>query len=109
MEIAFESKQLREICEDEDKAKYEFGVSVTEKLMGRLADLRAATSVKDLVAGWPRELGDSQDRHFAVDLCEGYSIVFCSNHITVLEIDSGKVNWSKVSRVKILEIEKDHG
>ena len=109
MELAFESKQLREICEDEDKAKYEFGVSVTEKLKSRLADLRAATSVKDLVAGRPRELGGSQDRHFAVDLCEGFSIVFCPNHITVPELDSGKVDWSRVSRLKIWDIEKNHG
>ncbi len=109
MEIAFETQSLRQLCESETKAQRDLGVRIANDLKRRLADLRAATSVKDLVAGQPRELDGTRSRYFAVDLCEGYHIVFCANHTTVPELESGGVDWSRVSRVKILEIERDHG
>ena len=109
MELAFDKKSLRELCENEEKAKRDFGVRVAENLKRRLADLRAATSVKDLVAGRPREHEGSEHRHIAMDLCEDYRILFCANHHVIPVLESGDVDWSKVSRIKILEIERDHG
>ena len=109
MELAFDNKSLRQVCENEKKAKRDLGVSVAEKLKRRLADLRAATTVEDLVAGRPRELDGAHDRHFAVDLSEDHSIVFCANHTEIPLLESGDVDWSRVSRVKILRIEGDHG
>lgn len=109
MELAFDKKSLRELCENAEKAKRKFGVRVAEKLKRRLADLRAATSVKDLVAGRPRELEGTKYRHIAIDLCEDYRILFCANHNVIPVLESGDVDWSKVSRIKILRIERDHG
>jgi plasmid maintenance system killer protein len=108
LELAFDKKLLRQLCENETRAKRDLGVRVAEKLKRRLADLRAAKCVKDLVAGRPRELDGDRCRHIAVDLCEGCRIVFCANHNTIPELGSGDVDWSKVSRVKIIEIENDH-
>ena len=54
MEIAFNTKSLRAICESEAKAKRELGPSVAGILKHRLADLQAAKSANDLVAGQPR-------------------------------------------------------
>ncbi len=39
--LAFASKLLREVCEDEKKAEQRFGKKVTERLKHRLADLEA--------------------------------------------------------------------
>ncbi len=109
MELAFDKKSLREVCENEDKAKRDLGVRVAERLKRRLADLRAATCVKDLVAGQPRELDGADHRHITIDLCEDYRIVFCANHTATPMLESGDVDWSRVSRVKILRIERDYG
>lgn len=109
MELAFDKKSLRELCENEEKAKRDFGVKVAENLKRRLADLRAAKSAKDLVAGRPREHKGSEHRHISIDLCENYRILFCANHNVIPELESGDVDWSKVSRIKILQIERDHG
>ncbi len=109
MELAFAKKSLRQICESEAKAKRDLGIKMAELLKRRLADLRAATSVKDLVAGRPRELEGARRRHIAVDLCVGSRMVFCANHNTIPMLGSGGVDWSRVSRVKILRIESDHG
>jgi proteic killer suppression protein len=80
---------------------------MAEKLKHRLADLEAATCVTDLVAGRPRQLEGGQNGQFAVDLGQDSSIVFCANHNAIPLFKSGAVNWSKVSRVKILRIGKE--
>jgi hypothetical protein len=51
--LAFASKTLREICENEEQAEQRFGKKVTEGLKHRLADLEAVSAAPDLVAGRP--------------------------------------------------------
>lgn len=109
MELAFANKPLRQTCESESIARRDLGVRIAEKLKRRLADLRAAKSVTDLVAGRPRELEGSDGEHYAVELRDGSRIVFCANHVTIPVLESGSVDWSKVNRVKILRIESNHG
>ena len=108
LEIAFDKRSLRQICESDDRAKGELGAKAAEKLKRRLADLRAAPSVKDLVAGRPRELEGSRHPHIGIDLSEGYCLVFCANHNATPRVKSGDVDWSRVCRIKLLRIEKCH-
>ena len=106
LELAFESKSLRAICENDAKAKDKLGPPVAETLKHRLADLRAATSTKDLLSGLPRVGADPQ--HMIVDLCNGYSMVFKANHTLNPKTETDQVDWERVSRIKILRIETDH-
>lgn len=108
LELAFDSRSLRSICESEAQAQRELGLSVAEMLKHRLADLRAATSINDLMVGQPRELDSAQINHIVVDLCAGYLMIFCANHPNNPLTESGKIDWPKVSRIKILRIEGDH-
>ncbi len=48
LELAFETKRLREICENEEIASQELGAEGAERLKHRLADLRAAGSIEEL-------------------------------------------------------------
>ena len=105
MELAFHTKSVRGTCENEDQAKVELGVEVAEALKHRLADMRAARSPKDLVAGRPRIVADGQE--MAIDVCEGYRIIFKANHLDCPSNDMGGVDWAKVSRIKIMRIESE--
>ncbi len=107
MELAFDFRPLRTICESEAHAKDELGVTVAEMLKHRLADLRAAVSIRDLVAGRPCLLQGTADLCMTLDLCEGYRLVFCANHPKNPVSSTGGVDWLKVSRVKIMRIERD--
>lgn len=109
MELAFDTKSLRDLCEKEDKARHELGPDVARKLKHRLADLRAAESVKDLVAGRPRETESANPGCFVVDLADGFRLAFCANHNNVPLLPTGKVDWAAVNRVRILRIEDAHG
>lgn len=50
MEIRFQDKRLRELCEKKAAATKKLGDAGARKLQTRLADLMAAARVSDLVA-----------------------------------------------------------
>ncbi len=104
MELAFESKDLRSICELGATAEHELGAEVAEVLRRRLADLRAATSIYDLVAGNPHEVEFRDINYFIVDLSEDYQIVLKANHSENPLTNSGQIDWAKVSRIKVTHI-----
>jgi hypothetical protein len=106
LELAFESKDLRDICENEAEAKRRLGESIAKTLKRRLADLDAATSPKDLLAGRPRLGQDGQT--MVIDLCEGRRIVFAANHPDDPATADGDLDWAKVRRIRILRIEVDN-
>lgn len=107
MELAFVSKSLRAICENEIQAEHKYGPAVAEILKHRLADLCAATSIDDIVVGRPRVL-DGAEKHMIIDLCDGYKIVFCANHPNNPAQTTDQSYWSNVCRIKILRIEGDN-
>jgi hypothetical protein len=107
LEFAFESKALRDICESESEAKRHLGDLLAEMLKHRLADLDAAPSAKDLIAGRPR-LGDDAET-MVVDLGEGSRLVFTANHPSSPTTATGELDWANVRRIRILRIESDRG
>jgi len=108
LEIAFAEKSLRLICENMAIAERKLGEKVAEKLKRRLADLRAASYVKEIVAGKPRVLDGKHPEQIAVELCDEYLLIFCANHNTNPKLDSGEIDWSQVNRIKILLIESHY-
>jgi len=107
VELAFETKSVRRLCESRVQADRQLGAAVAEKLRRRLSDLRAATSVKDLVAGKPRTLARGPQPLLAVKLGEGARLLFRPNHTVMPVLASGEADWSSVTRVKIVRIERD--
>jgi hypothetical protein len=109
VQLAFHSPWLRAICESERFANDELGEAVAQVLKRRLADMAAATSVVDLVAGRPRLVGGTAFDQMAVDLYEGFVITFAANHTKNPKTETGDLDWKRVTRIKILRIECDHG
>ncbi len=101
MIISFENKELRSICENESKAQTKLGLNVAMKLKNRLSDLLAASSVNDLLTGYPTKIDDDL---YKVNLAENYFLLFSSNHTKNPLLESGEINWDEVSRIKILDI-----
>ena len=105
MELAFETKPLRRLCEEEIYAINELGPSVSEKLKHRLADLRAASTIGELIAGNPRIVESKNLSQMKVDLCNGYYILFCANHVNNPMTEIQTIDWSRIKRIKIIRIE----
>ncbi len=108
MELAFTTKQLRQLCESSAKAKKELGDEMAEKLKHRISDLRAAVCTNDLLVGDPRELNYSGEKAFTIDLGDDLSIFFCANHNKNPTFENGKIDWDNVSRIRILNIGSHH-
>lgn len=103
LELSFEEKALRAVCESELEAKSTLGSALAEALKHRLADLRAATSIHDLLVGNLRE--SSTSGTMVLDLADGHQLLFASGHSHTPVTDAGETDWSRVSRVKLLRIE----
>lgn len=103
MELAFRTKRLRALCEDEVEAQEEFGPAVAEALKHRLADLWAATSSRDLIAGNPQVI-DGKAGRMTLDLPGGCVLEFAANHPKLPRDQNGDVDWRRVSQVLVVEI-----
>ena len=103
LELAFAHKSLRELCESQLRAERKFGIAIARKLRARLADLRDAETINDVIAGRPELLASAPEK-MAVNLGEKVCIVFCANHVSNPRTEAGGVNWSRVNRIKILDI-----
>ncbi len=106
MELAFLNKNLRQVCENEDIAKSNLGGEVAEKLKNRLADLRAVNSVDKLPVGNPKKMGENPPL-YRIELINGVFIFITPNHVKPLKLKSGLVDWSRVRRIKIIQIGSD--
>jgi proteic killer suppression protein len=106
--LAFSTKALRSLCECQAKAERQLGFKVAKKLRERLADIRAASNVTDLVAGRPCEIEGGRLANYAINLADGYRMVLCANHNGIPLAESRRIDWSKVSRVRIHRIEVAH-
>jgi proteic killer suppression protein len=108
MEITFLDDDLREICEKEKIAKRKIGALSAKKLKTRLADIRAVNIVTDLVAGHPHPLEGDRRGEFSLRLHDGHRLVFVPDLIPVPFKESDSVDWSKVTKIKIIYIGDYH-
>lgn len=109
MLISFNNKKIRAICEEEEIAFEEFSEQVVVKLQDRLADIAAANNVLDIIIGNPIEIKIDNISCYKVDLTSNYILTFTANNTNIPKLENGNVDWSKVNRVKILEIKEQNG
>lgn len=108
MEFSFRTRTLLEMCETPEKADAKFGPVVGNQLRGRLADLRAARRLSDLVVGVVGFSGITRDvvhisigNRVELQLRVGHREVPCGS--------DGCVDWQQVHRVQVIEIGADDG
>ncbi|MDX2307991.1 MAG: hypothetical protein NW216_07130 [Hyphomicrobium sp.] len=104
MDIAFHSKALRDVCESEDMLKTKYGEIVGEAIVRRLADLRAAATIRDLVIGAPREVLSGNHPTLCIDLAGEAVLLLRANHLKPPRNASGAISWVEVTRLKIMSI-----
>lgn len=108
MDILFGSKELRALCVEEKVAQKRLGTVLARKLKARLADLKAATRVKDLVAGRPHPLGYGRSGQFAVDLDNMWRLTFEAADDPLPLTEEGKLDWPRVTCIRIVYLGDYH-
>lgn len=102
VQIAWDSEELREICEVSSAADAALGQAVAAQLRARLADLAAADSPLDLLAGGP-ELIDGDSPSVRIRLASHVLLVIVSNH-RPSHGNANATDWSRVRRIRIVSI-----
>jgi proteic killer suppression protein len=105
MELSFSTKALRAICVEPDRAVSQYSSAVAASLRSRVADLRAAGSVADLVAGRPATL-EAGEPALLIALAEGYVLRCRPNHASLHRTSLGSIDWSRVRRIHLVAIEE---
>jgi proteic killer suppression protein len=108
MDIAFKDEKLRKLCENSQWALRHLGADCARKLRTRLSDLEAAEHVRELVAGRPHPLEGDRDGQFALDLAKGSRLVFEPNHDPCPCLETEAIDWSRVTRIRIVFIGDYH-
>lgn len=103
MILAFETEELRTLCEDDDAARSHLGDDVAHALRIRLADLRASDSIHDLLVGNPTPTGEGGSL-LEVDLVDGVGMTFAPNHSHPRIADAGTTNWALIRRIRLISI-----
>ncbi|PFG10926.1 proteic killer suppression protein [Marinobacter sp. LV10MA510-1] len=101
MEILFENKKVRELCEQQRKAEKKLGALCARKLRARLSDLDAVSRVTELVAGNPHPLQGDRQGQFALNLTGGLRLVFSPANEPCPMKDDGGIDWAQVTIVCI--------
>jgi len=105
LEISFIDVELRQICEDPEIAYSKLGHAVAENLKSRIADLDAALTIEDVIAGNPRIIKSSSCSYYIIDLSENLVLIVHSAHVKNIPLsDDNELDWSRVTRVQIKEI-----
>lgn len=98
VDIHYASKDLERLCEDEREAKRQLGRPGCRKLRARLADLKAASRVTELVAGRPHELRGDRAGQFALELDRGRRLVLEPASTPIPRKDDGGVALGQLLR-----------
>ena len=104
MELAFASKYLRCLCEHIDFAGQSLPPAVAKALRHRLADIRAATNIHDLLAGKPRLVDRDDTQHLVIDLTNSHNMTLIPNHTRNPLTSQGTINWQRVIRLQLVHI-----
>jgi toxin HigB-1 len=108
VEISFKDESLKDLCEQVKLAQRKFGAPMAKKLRVRLADLMAAASVTELVAGRPHPLTGDRAGQFALDLVHPQRLVFEPDNEPVPISEDGGIDWGQVTQVCIIWIGDYH-
>jgi proteic killer suppression protein len=110
MEIAFATPRLQRRFESEKELRRAYGRDSAKKIMTRIADIEAATSLEEFrrLPGRCHELGGDRQGQLALDLAGGKRLVFEPNHNPAPVKEDGGLDWSLVEAVRVIEVVDYH-
>ena|GEM_PF-2228091 len=105
MEIAYETKEIRDLFQFPARALAQYGPRVARMLAVRFADLRALPNAAELLAFHPQETLAEGVPALELGLAEDYKMILVPNHPKRPE---GPIKWAAIRRLKVLEIRGGH-
>jgi proteic killer suppression protein len=108
MDVVFKSEELQRLCSEEKRGVKRLGDSCARRLRSRLADLRAARRLGDVVAGRPHPLTGDRAGQFAVALSDGRRLVLEPAGPVIPKTPEGAIDWRNVEAVCVAYVGNYH-
>lgn len=108
MEVYFRDREIERLCLERRRAQQKLGKAGARKLRTRLADLYAASSPEELVAGYPHPLRGDRQGQFAVRLHGGFRLCFEPYEAPCPRTPDGSIDWSRVTTILIVWVGDYH-
>lgn len=105
MELTFATVRLQRLFESQRELRRTHGDRCAKKLMTRLADLRAASTLAEFrrLPGHCHELDGSRRGQLALALEGGKRLIFSPSGANIQRADGG-LDWALVEAVCVLEV-----
>jgi len=110
MDIVFDNTKLEKECNNQRLLVKRHGSDRANRIRRRLDDLRAANVLEDMrnISGRCHELTNNRAEQLSLDLDHPYRLIFEPADDPILRKLDGGIDWTKVTRVKILGVEDTH-
>ena len=114
MIISFKNTKTEKSFNEKLQLEKQHGVIRAKKIRIRLAELKAAQSLKDF---WPPKSKPSRCHELtegrragqlSVDLDHPYRLIFVPDHNPIPRLGDGGLDWSQVTAIKIMGVEDTH-
>jgi hypothetical protein len=105
MDVGFDSKKLRDVCESEEMLENVYGRDSSGSLMSFFADLQAATTLDDLSSIYSIDPNCSGEGEFKVSITQSCQVSLRGIAKSRMSQLGAEPDWSCARRVKILKIE----
>ncbi|BDB72292.1 hypothetical protein Cthiooxydans_47040 [Comamonas thiooxydans] len=96
--------ELREQCADEAVAAQTLPTEVVANLKHRIADIRAADSMEEVIAGKPRQGTYNGEECYFIDLGRSHELTLVQAHVEPRRTADGALDWSRTRRVKVVSL-----
>ena len=110
VDISYTSRKMQKDCSSEKKMAARWGTLTARRLMSRLTEMEAAVTLEDL-----RNLPQARCHErkgkgclLSVDLAQPYRLVFQPDHDPFPVKPDGGLDWTRVTRILILEVDDPH-
>jgi len=108
MIVNYLDSRIEAICLVAKTAARVLGAESARKLQSRLADLRAARNVTELLAGRPHPYKGKKEKRFSLDLSGGDRLLFIPSENPPPQKEDGGIDWMAVTEVTIVFIGDNH-
>jgi proteic killer suppression protein len=108
--ISFADKKLEALANDDKKLTRQYGKDQAQKIISRLAQLRAAVTLEDVrnLPGRYHELTGDRKGQWACDLIQPYRLVFTPQENPIPVNEQGQYIWVEIVGVEIIEVINYH-
>jgi plasmid maintenance system killer protein len=111
MDITFINKKLEKLLSTQKELLRTFGPDNGKRIGRRLQNIADASNLAEL-AKLPQtrvhELSGDRDEQISVDVKHPYRLLLASDHEQNPRKQDGGLDWERISKVKVLEIEDTH-